>query len=194
VLPAFESVNPDVQSAGAPHVCTTPLYSPGMKIRRVRESDTAEVRRLRLASLADAPDAFAATLEEALAAPESHWAERVRSNAQAIANVAYLAEADNGADGWVIGVWRGGEPATAVLNALWVAPHARGRGVGRALVRAVEAWAVERGAVQIELEVTVTSHAARALYTAEGYEATEGPQAVCGARRASATKLHKRLV
>ena len=58
--------------------------------------------------------------------------------------------------------------SVALIMALVVAPEARGRGVGRALVRAAEAWAAEKGCER--LMVTSAEHRsdAHAFYPACG--------------------------
>ena len=50
-----------------------------------------------------------------------------------------------------------------------VLPQARGRGIGRALMQAVEAEALKRGAAKITLEVLSGNAPARALYAACGF-------------------------
>ncbi|MFD3516995.1 GNAT family N-acetyltransferase [Streptomyces sp. NPDC058657] len=55
------------------------------------------------------------------------------------------------------------------INGLAVAEHARGRGIGRLLVRAARAEAARRGARRITLRVLGHNAPARALYEAEGY-------------------------
>lgn len=88
--------------------------------------------------------------------------------------------------GWqVLGAWRGGErvgaavvvhdePALHVLGgrrdvaALWdlrVAPHARGTGVGRALLDAAAAWARWRGAARLVVETQTVNVPACRFYT-----------------------------
>lgn len=57
----------------------------------------------------------------------------------------------------------------AELLTLAVAPEARRRGLGRALVAAFEAEASARGAVEAVLEVAVTNGPGRRLYAAHGY-------------------------
>jgi ribosomal protein S18 acetylase RimI-like enzyme len=54
---------------------------------------------------------------------------------------------------------------------LVVAPEARGRGVGRALMAAGERWARERGFEMMTLHVFVENRAARALYDDLGFTA-----------------------
>jgi len=65
----------------------------------------------------------------------------------------------------------GAAPA-AWITALVVDPAARGRGVGRRLVRAAESWAAEQGAARIA--VTSATHRADAhrFYEGLGYDAT----------------------
>lgn len=57
----------------------------------------------------------------------------------------------------------------ACLEELWVRPHARGTGLGRALLEAAMDLAREHGATRIDLNTTVTDEAARALYTRCGF-------------------------
>jgi ribosomal protein S18 acetylase RimI-like enzyme len=52
-----------------------------------------------------------------------------------------------------------------------VAPKQRGRGVGKALLAAVEATARERGACKLTLEVLVHNTRAQVVYQAHGFTA-----------------------
>jgi ribosomal protein S18 acetylase RimI-like enzyme len=55
------------------------------------------------------------------------------------------------------------------IHDLAVLPAHRGRGIGRALLAAIEAEARARGAVKITLEVLSGNPAAQALYAARGF-------------------------
>jgi len=57
----------------------------------------------------------------------------------------------------------------AYVGELVVAVTAEGRGVGRSLVAAAEAWARERGLARITLETGAGNAAARAFYAALGF-------------------------
>lgn len=110
-------------------------------MRRIREEDWALARALRLRALADDPDAFAATLAEERARSDEAWKARARSNAEGDVTAGFFALRDGVEVGMIVGVRTGQE---IELNALWVAPEARGAGAGRALVAAVGAWASEK--------------------------------------------------
>ncbi len=56
-----------------------------------------------------------------------------------------------------------------LLNDLFVAPEARRRGVGRALLRRAERHARETGAAGLTLSTAVTNATAQHLYEREGY-------------------------
>jgi GNAT superfamily N-acetyltransferase len=62
------------------------------------------------------------------------------------------------------------EPGTAEVKRMWVSPSMRGRGAGRALLQALEAAAVELGAVTGVLDTNVTLASALALYRASGWQ------------------------
>jgi len=64
----------------------------------------------------------------------------------------------------------------ACLEELWVRPHARGTGLGRALLEAAMDLSRERGATRIDLNTSTTDEAARALYEKCGFTNEEfGP-------------------
>ncbi len=61
--------------------------------------------------------------------------------------------------------------AAPLLNVhdIAVLPEARGQGVGRALLRAAEAFARQQGCCKLTLEVLEGNRAAQGLYASEGY-------------------------
>lgn len=61
------------------------------------------------------------------------------------------------------------------IHDLAVAPQARGRGVGRQLLRAVEAEARRRGCCKLTLEVRADNTRAMALYRQVGFEPGDPP-------------------
>jgi len=84
-------------------------------------------------------------------------------------------------EGEVIGTVGGGPSdvtGTAALTALWVAPAARGRGVGKALVNTVLAWAKDAGYEQLMLWVVEGNSAAESLYRRTGFRRTGSVQMV----------------
>ena len=58
----------------------------------------------------------------------------------------------------------------AVVDNLVVDERCRRQGIGRALMRRAEAWASDKGATSVELNVYEFNHAAHALYVSLGYE------------------------
>ena len=71
-----------------------------------------------------------------------------------------------------VGAGPGEFDGAAVLTALWVDPSVRNRGVGGALVGAVEEWARDEGYDQVLLWVTEVNHNAERLYERHGFTRT----------------------
>ena len=65
------------------------------------------------------------------------------------------------------------EPGAAELKRMYVVPAARGRGVSRLLLVALEAEAAARGWTTLRLETGTRQPAAVGLYTAAGYRPVE---------------------
>lgn len=136
-----------------------------MDVVRPHTDDWARVRDLRLAALADAPDAFGSTLAEEIEQPEAFWRRRlVRAEATT------LVVALDGRDaGLVVVAPEDEDPDTAGIFSVWVAPFARGRGVGDRLIVAAMDEARARGFRRVVLEVGEHNLPAQALYARHGF-------------------------
>jgi len=99
-----------------------------------------------------------------------------RLAAEPLRGVAVVAPGEQGLDAYALlcSFWSnelGGE--VCIIDELFVAPHARGRGVATGLVRGLLARKLPwfGAAVSVELEVTPSNHRARALYERLGFRA-----------------------
>ncbi|CAA9237999.1 MAG: hypothetical protein AVDCRST_MAG20-1583 [uncultured Acidimicrobiales bacterium] len=138
-----------------------------IEVRRPTEDEWAVVRAVRLAALADAPDAFGSTLAAEEDLPEAEWRRRTPSFVLAVAGGG-AAEPAGLAAGWEDPA----QPGALELVSMWVAPGWRRQGVGEALVAAVVAEGHRRGASEVRLWVTATNDGARRLYQRCGFEPT----------------------
>lgn len=129
-------------------------------LRELRADQWQEFRSLRLAALRDAPDAFSATIAQW--SGEGDREERWRARLTEVPFNA-IAELDGEPAGMVSGTYPDAE-GLVLLISMWVAPFARGRGVGDVLIRAVVRWAREQGAKGVELDVREANEPAIALY------------------------------
>lgn len=83
----------------------------------------------------------------------------------------FLAKAEKDVVGFVLGVGNTNQRNRHSLYCvIGVLKRAAGKGLGKALMRALENWAVERGFTRLELTVMRHNHAAIALYRARGFE------------------------
>jgi RimJ/RimL family protein N-acetyltransferase len=139
-----------------------------VEVRRLQAGEGAQLRRLRLRALADAPDAFGATLDGDAAHPDGWWDGLADAGAGAV----FVAEEAGEWSGMAGVHLAGADEWTASLWGMWVAPRARGRGIGSRLVGAVVDWARVRGLRRVELTVSQGAPGAEALYRAIGFVRT----------------------
>jgi len=143
-------------------------------IRRIRADDGPTLRALRLRALADAPMAFGSTLAREQEFTDDVWRERAQRGASGD-NITFIAEHEGRWLGIVTGLARDpdvpNDPRPELVG-MFVAPDARGRGIGAALVDAVVGWARARRASGLTLWVTVTNRPAVELYERCGFRPT----------------------
>ncbi|GAB4069786.1 GNAT family N-acetyltransferase [Angustibacter speluncae] len=160
-----------------------------LQVERLGPDEATRFRRLRLTALQADPDAFYRTHAEEVDHPTTYW-EGWLSHDDAPVVVAVLDGHDVGLAGLVPDRHAEGELAVV---AFWVAPVARGRGVGRALLDDLEARARAAGAAAMTLEVADANDAAVRLYAAAGFEPT-GHSGAFGHPREHVTEHERRKV
>lgn len=134
---------------------------------RMAPSDWRALRDVRLAMLLDTPAAFASTYSREAVLSDAEWQARVQGSTtwharlgdRPVGSVTCYHHPDQ-VDG------------EAYLVALWVSASARGRGVGEALVSALQADARSRGLSRLVLDMAHVNHAAIRLYERMGFAPT----------------------
>jgi len=147
-----------------------------VEVRRARADDWLLARDTRLSALADSPEAFGSTLEDAERRDEAFWRTWAEGSFIEGGAVMFLAFLEGARPvGIVVGTRQdrgddGERPDEVHLFSMWVAPEARRRGVGRHLLDAVEEWArTLHGVTDCVLCVTVGNEAAERLYAGAGF-------------------------
>lgn len=124
------------------------------------------LRRLRERALLDTPDAFWATWEDERTFTPDQWSDFASSVTWFVARV-------NGGDVALAGVVSRQETADAAeVIGMWVDLGWRGRGIARALLTAVDDWALRHGAGAVVLWVVDHNSAAVAAYSHLGFVTT----------------------
>jgi ribosomal protein S18 acetylase RimI-like enzyme len=140
-----------------------------MEVRQARAADWKVLRELRLRALADAPDAFASTLEQEAAFPEQVWRQRVEGREGSVTFIA----SEGGAGIGMVAIFAVADPPGRVhLVGMWVDPLHRRRGVAKALVERAVRGAQERQAGEVVLWVADHNIPARTLYEQVGFRPT----------------------
>jgi GNAT superfamily N-acetyltransferase len=143
-----------------------------MHVRRIAKDDAALLKRVRLAALEEAPSAFGSTHAAESNRPDAEWEQRAAAGSEGSDRTTFVAAVDNEVVGLVGGYREEPSSATVELVSMWVAPHARKRGVGAALVDAVIGWAAATNATTIGLWVTRGNTPAERLYNSKGFVTT----------------------
>jgi len=136
-----------------------------VELHRLSPDDWRLWRIARLQALEDAPYAFGTSLSEWQGEGdlESRWRKRL---GDVPFNV--VATVDGRPVGQVSGTDLDDQGSVGLIS-MWVAPIARGSGVGEALIGAVIVWAEQIGAREVSLEVKEGNSHAIALYERIGF-------------------------
>ncbi|MFL6286866.1 MAG: GNAT family N-acetyltransferase [Actinomycetes bacterium] len=156
-------------------------------VRVISSDDWPEWRRLRREALRESPDAFDSVLADWSGPGDTEQRWRNRLNAVSLNLVADL-------DGVAVGMISRTEVVNqkAELISMWVAPEARRRGVGEALIRAVVDHARDDGAVTVVLDVNLENRQAIALYERCGF--VDGGWATNQARQPQRRRMQLQIV
>lgn len=152
------------------------MTTASVQIIRLTAAEAGIWRDIRLEALEREPGQFSATHEDWAGRPLADFAAQlgaapVWAALEAGRPLAVAALTPDTAD-----------PTVAWLEAVYVRPEARGRGLGRLVAGAAEAAARAGGRREIRLEVRAANAAARGLYRALGYaETAPGGRSSCSA-------------
>lgn len=140
------------------------------RVRRVEAGEWTTLRAVRLAALADAPEAFGSTLAREEAFGEAEWRRRATTPV-------FIAWRAGEAVGLVSVIRRQDGAGTASgpewhLMSMWVSPDARGSGAADLLVSAAVETARAGGAERVTLWVADGNDRARAFYVRNGFRAS----------------------
>jgi RimJ/RimL family protein N-acetyltransferase len=140
-----------------------------MKIRRLTPEDAELFQAFRLAALKEQPEAFGSSYEEEKGFPSSVVESRLACRVDRGPLGAFV----NGELVGLIGLGREDKKKLAHKGMVWglyVAPQARGQGIGRALLSEVVSFARSvDGLRKLNLSVNARNEVAIRLYEAQGF-------------------------
>lgn len=133
-------------------------------IRYTKEEDWQELKRVRLAALLDAPQAFGVSHASALAYTDDAWRDRAAGRGKARFILAF----DGGEAVGIVG-YVPNDQQELELIAMWVAPSHRGTPIATQLVNAVKSHATAQAYRRILLDVAPTNQRAAVFYQKLGF-------------------------
>ena len=146
---------------------------PATLVRQLTPDDWKTLREVRLAALADAPDAFMMTYADAVGLDEEQWRVRTTRSDMFAAFV-------GGEPVGIVGLFGPGPDGDRTLIAMWVAPALRGTGVADSLIQAAVGRAASLDATAVRLEVAPGNARAEKVYARHGFAATDETPEIAG--------------
>jgi RimJ/RimL family protein N-acetyltransferase len=140
-------------------------------IRLATPEDAASLLDLRLESLSNHPEAFAADIDMTVADGVEAFVKLITENANSHSGAVCVACAGAELIG-MAGITRGHWPKTRHFGTLWgvyLRPAWRGCHIGGAIVKAISEWAREDDLTVIYLGVTINDHSAIRCYQHCGF-------------------------
>ena len=142
-----------------------------LRLETVSAANALVFKDVRLRALSADPSAFGSTYAEESRLTDAQWVDLAVQRTSDGSTVR-LAFVDGVACGIVGAFLEESDRTRARLVSMWVAKEARGRGIGKALVDAAIAWAVESGARTMVLTVVSNNETAARLYERLGFVKT----------------------
>jgi GNAT superfamily N-acetyltransferase len=133
-------------------------------LRRGDPDDWPIYRELRLRALREEPQAYASTLERELQLTDQQWRDRLGRA------VTVLAMREEELVGTATGIWQG--DGDMMIVAMYVLPHARGRGLAVRLIDEIAEAAMAGGGRQLLLDLAEGNAAAERSYRGYGFVPT----------------------
>ncbi len=147
--------------------------NPAASVVKIEEEHLPDLWRLRLRALREHPEAFGEPYEEAVAIPEADAIARFRNTSIAGDNAIFGAFCGDGGLVGMTGIvreWRVKNRHRMTIWGVYVAPEARGQGLGERMLEATIAHARSRpGVLQIHLTVARTNVVASRSYERAGF-------------------------
>lgn len=144
-------------------------------IRRISKGEWTLYREMRLAALADAPDAFSTTYESAAMRSQESWASQADASAEGSSRFTFFAFADEMPVG-LAALYRDENIANrGELIQVWISPSQRGSGIADELIYFILRCAQENKFDAIFAEVIVTNARAIKFYRKHGFELNGSP-------------------
>jgi ribosomal protein S18 acetylase RimI-like enzyme len=139
------------------------------RVGQLTESDWRVFARLRLQALTDTVGSHDAQHRQESSFTAAQWRRRLRAHAQF---AAFVGDRPVGLIGAQL------EHTDSVyLYSLWLEPHARGHGLGTALLSAAVNWARAQGARTVTLRVQAANASAMRVYEGLGFRVIAGRKA-----------------
>ena len=147
------------------------IVPPAPTLRALVPDEWPTYRALRLAALRDAPNAFGSTLAAEQERLPEQWRDRLARAQTSGADLPLVAVVQGQAVGLLWAKVDASDARLVHLFQMWVAPEARGQGLGKALLAHAIAWARSVGARCVQLGVTSGDTPAARLYASAGFHA-----------------------
>lgn len=152
----------------------TVMLTQMFQLRTLSADDWEAWRVVRLAALANAPDAFGSRFNDWVDAPEARWRGRL-SIPDAIDLVVHEINenGDERAVGMATGVPTG--YGGAEIISMWVDPRFRGRGLASSLIGKIVSWAIQSGFSELRLAVRPDNATAQSVYQRNSFSVSDEP-------------------
>ena len=142
-----------------------------MQIEQVALENLPAFIDVRLRALQESPWAFGSTHARESAFTDAEWRTRLE-RWNGLSGIGFMAIEDDSPCGMAGALLDEEDVSRAQLVSMWTAPSHRRKGVGRLLVEAVVAWAMQRGVRVLQLMVTSKNEPAMRFYDELGFTRT----------------------